>query len=83
MCSSQSKSEFFKKNGGSNMTRWNFPSALELEMMSAACVPLAGVIKKWGSEFPQLFFFNFSSLLWHSCRVCQIKIRGETKNLNM
>lgn len=67
------------------MTRWNFPSALELEMMSAACVPLAGVIKKWGSEFPQLvsFFFNLSSLLWHSRRVCQIEIRGETKNLNM
>lgn len=65
------------------MTRWNFPSALELEMMSAACVPRAGVIKKWGSEFPLFFFFNFSSLLWHSRKVCQIEIRGETKNLNM
>lgn len=63
------------------MTRWNFPSALEWEMMSAASVPLAEVIKKRGSEFPQVFFFfYFSSLLWHSRRVWQIEIRGETKN---
>lgn len=53
--------------------------------MSAACVPLAGAITKRGSESPQLFFlfFHLSSLLWHSRRVCQIEIRGETKNLNL
>lgn len=39
------------------MTRWNFPSALELEMMSAACVPLVGVIKNGGVSFQPFFFF--------------------------
>lgn len=82
MCSGQSKSQFWKK-WWEYMTRWNFPSALELEMMSAACVPLAGVIKNGGVSFHSFFFFfYFSSLLWHSRRVCQIEIRGETKNLN-
>lgn len=50
---------FWKKKWWEFMTGWNFPSALELEMMSAAWVPLAGVIKKWGSEFPEPFFVTF------------------------
>lgn len=41
------------------MTGWNFPSALELEMMSAAWVPLAGVIKNGGVSFQSLFSVTF------------------------
>lgn len=42
------------------MTWWNFPSVLDsgdLEMMSAACIPVVGIIKKGGVSFQSLFFF--------------------------
>lgn len=65
------------------MTRWNFPSALEWEMMSAASVPLAEVIKKRGSEFPQVFFLTFPHSFGIPVEFGRLKLEVRQRILNM
>lgn len=55
----------------------------DLEMMSAACIPVVGIIKKkrGGSEFPELFFFFTPLAFRRRCaEIFEIQIGGETEN---
>ena len=52
-------------------------------MMSAACIPVVGIIKKkgGGSEFPELFFFFTPLAFRRRCaEIFEIQIGGETEN---
>lgn len=61
----------------------------DLEMMSAACIPVVGCSQRKGSEFPEQVFFFFI-LISHSFGILKrpaeffrLKLESETENLNI
>lgn len=81
MCSGQSKSQFWKKKNGGSTWQDGISHQLWSERWCQLLVfHWLKSLKNGGVSFHRSFFFYFSSLLWHSRRVWQIEIRGETKN---